>query len=126
MTAPSQNRAQGDTNVLLQASQVTDTVAENMKQHATTLRSRLVPMEQALVGKAGTTLTTFKSDYDQSLTRLYLKLKDLSVQIRRTAQAHAAADADSSRRLVNAASGENSTGGSTLSATLNTGTSASA
>ena len=119
MTAPSQNRAQGDTNVLLNASQVTDTVAENMKQHAATLRGRLVPMEQALVGKAGNTLTTFKADYDQSLQRLYLKLKDLSVQIRRTAQAHAAADADSSRRLVNAAGGEQTTGGSTLSATLN-------
>ena len=62
----------------------------------------------------------------ESLGRLYLKLKDLSVQIRRTAQAHAAADADSSRRLVNAAGGENTTGGTSLSATLNTGTSTSA
>jgi uncharacterized protein YukE len=119
MTAPSSNRAQGDTNVLLDASKVTDTVAENMKQHAATLRSRLVPMEQALVGKAGSTLTTFKSDYQASLDRLYLKLKDLSVQIRRTAQAHAAADADSSRRLVNAAGGETAPNGGGMSASLN-------
>ncbi len=119
MTAPSQNRAQGDTNVLLDASKVTDAVAESMKEHAAALRNRLVPMEQALVGRAGTTLTTFKQDYNTSLDRLYLKLKDLAVQIRRTAQAHAAADADSSRRLMSAAGGENGPGGGSLSDTLN-------
>lgn len=119
MTAPSPHRAQGDTNVLLNAANVTDTVAENMKQHATALRSRLVPMEQALVGKAGTTLTTFKGDYQTSLDRLYLKLKDLAVQIRRTAQAHASADADSSRRLLGAAGGDAAPAGGGMSASIN-------
>ena len=120
MTAPSQNRAQGDTNVLLQASQVTDNVAENMKQHAATLRSRLVPMEQALIRQGGYDAHHVQGRLRHVAQPALPEAQGTSpVQIRRTAQAHAAADADSSRRLVNAAGGENATGGTSLSATLN-------
>ncbi len=118
MTAPSMNRAQGDTAVLLQASQATDAVAERMRQHASTLQSRLVPMEQALVGRTGTAFSTFQTDYMSSFNGLYSKLKELAVQIRRTAQARESADAASNQRLNNAAGGQSApTGG--LSATLN-------
>ena len=119
MTAPSQNRAQGNTAILLQASQVTDAVAALMRPHASALQSRLAPMEQALIGRTGSAFTTFQSDYQTSLGRLHLKLKELAVQIRRTAQAHESADAASNQRLNNAAGGQDAPGSGGLSASLN-------
>lgn len=119
MTAPSLNRMQGDTAVLLQASQTTDAVADRMRQHASALQSRLVPMEQALIGRTGAAFGTFQSDYQGSLGRLHMKLKELAVQIRRTAQAHESADAASNQRLNNAAGGQDAPGAGGLSASLN-------
>lgn len=118
MTAPNTGRAQGDTSVLMNASQLTDGVAERMKGHATVLQSRLVPLEQAWVGKSSVAFQTIHSDYQTSMTSLYTKLKELAVQIRVTAQAHESADQFSNRKLANASDGQQAPG-STLSAPLN-------
>lgn len=114
------NRAQGDTSVLMDASQRTDGVAERMKSHATVLQSRLVPLEQAWIGKSSMAFQTIHSDYQTSLSGLYLKLKELALQIRRTAQSHESADQFSNQKLANAAGGQDASTGSSLSAPLNT------
>jgi uncharacterized protein YukE len=120
MVASNMARAQGDTSVLMNASQLTDGVAEQMKNHATVLQSRLVPLEQAWVGKSSVAFQTIHIDYQSSLNRLYLKLKELAVQIKRTAQAHESADQFSNQKLANASEGGNAPTGSSLSAPLNT------
>jgi uncharacterized protein YukE len=81
-----------------------------------------MPLEQAWVGKSATAFQTIHTSYQGSMTGLYLKLKELAVQIRRTAQAHEAADHESNQRLANASGGQDAptTGG--LAATLNTST----
>ena len=112
-------RAQGDTSVLMNASQLTDDVAERMKNHATVLQSRLAPLEQAWIGKSASAFQTIHSDYQSSLTALHLKLKELAVQIRRTAQAHESADQFSNQKLANASGGQDAPTGSSLSAPLN-------
>jgi WXG100 family type VII secretion target len=117
MAGTNMARAQGDTSVLLNASQVTDQVAERMKEHAAVLQSRIQPLEQAWVGKSSTAFQTFHADYQGSMNRLYLKLKELAVQIRRTAAAHESADQTSNQRLASASGGN--AGGSSLSAQLN-------
>ena len=117
MTAPNTGRAQGDTSVLMNASQLTDGVAERMKGHAGVLQSRMVPLEQAWVGKSSLAFQTIHSDYQTSMNSLYTKLKELAVQIRVTASAHESADQFSNRKLANASDGQS---GSTLSAPLNT------
>jgi uncharacterized protein YukE len=119
MTAPNTGRAQGDTSVLMNASQLTDSVAERMKGHATVLQSRLVPLEQAWVGRSSVAFQTIHSDYQTSMTSLYMKLKELAVQIRVTAQAHESADQFSNQKLANASDGQQAPG-SSLSAPLNT------
>lgn len=118
MTAPNTGRAQGDTSVLMNASQLTDGVAERMKGHATVLQSRLTPLEQAWVGKSSVAFQTIHSDYQTSMTSLYTKLKELAVQIRVTAQAHESADHFSNQKLANASDGQQAPG-SALSAPLN-------
>lgn len=120
MTTPNIGRAQGDTSVLMNAAQMTDGVAEQMKGHATTLQSKLVPLEQAWVGKSAVAFQTIHTDYQTSLNGLYMKLKELGVQIRRTAQAHESADQFSNQKLSNASGGQDAPGGSALSAPLNT------
>lgn len=110
--------AQGDTAVLMDASRLTDQVAERMRGHATVLQSRLAPLEQGWIGRSSTAFQAFQTDYQSSLNRLYLKLKELAVQISRTAQAHESSDQFGNQKLANAASGEAPTGGS-LSAPLN-------
>lgn len=116
MTSP--NMAQGDTAVLMSASQTTDGVAERMKGHATVLQSRLVPLEQAWVGRSSVAFQTIHSDYQVQLNGLYMKLKELAVQIRTTAQAHESADHFSNQKLANASGDQ--TAASSLSAPLNT------
>jgi uncharacterized protein YukE len=120
MAGTNMARAQGDTSVLMNASQLTDQVAERMKEHATVLQSRLSPLEQAWVGKSSTAFQTIHTDYQSSLTGLYLKLKELAVQIRRTAQAHESADQFSNQKLANASGGQDAATGGSLSAPLNT------
>jgi WXG100 family type VII secretion target len=110
-------RAQGDTSVLMSAAQTTDEVAERMKSHATVLQSRLVPLEQAWVGKSSMAFQTIHADYQTSLNALYMKLKELAVQIRRTANAHESADQFSNQKLANASGGQDAP--SSLSAPLN-------
>jgi len=111
-------RAQGDTSILLNASQVTDQVAERMKEHAVVLQSRLQPLEAAWVGKSSTAFQTFHTDYQGSMNRLYMKLKELAVQIRRTAAAHESADQTSNQKLASASNGGNGNS-SSLNASLN-------
>ena len=105
MAGTNMARAQGDTAALLNAAQLTDQVAERMKMHATVLQSRLTPLEQAWIGKSSTAFQTFHTDYQSSLTKLHLKLKELAVQIRRTAQAHESADQIGNQKLANASDG---------------------
>jgi WXG100 family type VII secretion target len=112
-------RAQGDTSVLMNASQLTDDVAERMKSHATVLQSRLAPLEQAWIGKSSAAFQTIHTDYQSSLNALYMKLRELAVQIRRTAQAHESADQFSNQKLANASGGQDTPTGSLLSAQLN-------
>jgi len=118
MAGANMARAQGDTSALLGASQQTDQVAERMKEHAVVLQSRLQPLEQAWVGKSSTAFQTFHTDYQSSMNRLYMKLKELAVQIRRTAAAHESADQYSNQKLASASGGDSPTG-SSLSANLN-------
>lgn len=110
-------RAQGDTSVLMSAAQTTDGVAERMKAHASVLQSRLVPLEQAWIGRGAVAFQNIHVDYQTSLNGLYMKLKELSVQIGTTARAHESADSFSNQRLANASGGQNAP---TLSAPLNT------
>lgn len=117
MATTNMGRAQGDTAVLMNASQLSDEVAERMKSHATVLQSRLAPLEQAWVGKSSTAFQTIHADYQTSLNGLYLKLKELALQIRRTAQAHETADHFSNQKLANASGGQ--TAPSSISAQLN-------
>jgi uncharacterized protein YukE len=119
MVPTNMTRAQGDTTVLMEASQLTDQVAERMRNHAMVLQSRLAPLEQAWVGRSSLAFQTFHADYQTSLNRLYLKLKELAVQIRRTAQSHESADQFSNQQLARAASGEGDVTGGSLSAPLN-------
>lgn len=112
-------RAQGDSSVLMNAAQTTDGVAERMKSHAAVLQSRLTPLEQAWMGKSSTAFQTIHVDYQSSLNGLYMKLKELAVQIRRTAQAHESADQFSNQKLASASGGQDAPG-SSLSAPLNT------
>ncbi|TDQ04929.1 WXG100 family type VII secretion target [Labedaea rhizosphaerae] len=118
MAGANMARAQGDTSALLSASQMTDQVAERMKEHAVVLQSRLQPLEQAWVGKSSTAFQTFHTDYQTSMNRLQLKLKELAVQIRRTAAAHESADQTSNQKLASASGGD-SPASSSLSANLN-------
>lgn len=120
MTTPNMARAQGDTSVLMSASQMTDGVAERMKGHAAALQSRLVPLEQAWIGKSSVAFQTIHTDYQTSLNGLYMKLKELAVQIRLTAQAHESADQFSNQKLASASGGQDAPTGSSLSAPLNT------
>ena len=113
-------RAQGDTSVLMNAAQLTDGVAERMKSHATVLQSRLVPLEQAWVGKSAVAFQTIHTDYQTSLNGLYSKLKELSAQIGVTARAHESADQFSNQKLANASDAQGAPTGATLSAPLNT------
>lgn len=117
MTTP--NIAQGDTSVLMNASQMTDGVAERMKGHASVLQSRLMPLEAAWVGKSSVAFQTIHADYQTSLNNLYMKLKELAVHVRVTAQAHESADSFSNQKLANASGGQDAAGGSSLSAPLN-------
>jgi WXG100 family type VII secretion target len=117
MAVTNMARAQGDTSVLMSAAQTTDDVAERMKGHATVLQSRLVPLEQAWVGKSSMAFQTIHADYQTSLNALYMKLKELAVQIRRTANAHESADQFSNQKLANASGGQDAS--SSLSAPLN-------
>lgn len=119
MAGTNMARAQSDTSVLMNASQLTDQVAERMKSHAAVLQSRVAPLEQAWVGKSSTAFQTFHLDYQSSLNGLHLKLKELAVQIRRTAQAHESADQLSNQKLANASGGQDGAAGSALSAPLN-------
>ena len=116
MTEPNMARAQGDTSVLTNTAQLTDGVAERMKAHAAVLQSRLTPLEQAWVGKSAAAFQTIHTDYQSSLNGLYLKLKELSAHIGRTAQAHESADQFSNQKLANASDAQ----GGSLSAPLNT------
>jgi WXG100 family type VII secretion target len=118
MAPTNMTRSQGDTAILMDASQLTDQVAERMRNHAAVLQSRIAPLEQAWVGKSSTAFQTIHADYQSSMNGLYLKLKDLAVQIRRTAQAHESADQFSNNKLANASGGGAATG-SSLSAPLN-------
>jgi uncharacterized protein YukE len=119
MTTPNMARAQGDTSILVNASQMTDDVADRMKGHAAALQSRLVPLEQAWLGRSSVAFQTIHTDYQTSLNALHLKLKELAVQIRRTAQAHESADQFSNSKLANASGGQDAPTGSSLSAQLN-------
>jgi WXG100 family type VII secretion target len=119
MVASNMARAQGDTSVLMNAAQMTDGVAERMKGHATVLQSRLRPLEAAWTGKSSVAFQTIHTDYQSSLNGLYMKLKELAVQIRRTAQAHDSADQVSNQKLANASGGQDAPTGSSLSAPLN-------
>lgn len=110
-------RAQGDTSVLMNAAQMTDGVAERMKSHAAVLQSRLVPLEQAWIGRASTAFQTIHTDYQTSLNGLYMKLKELAAQIGTTAKVHESTDSFSNQKLANAAGAQNAPA---LSAPLNT------
>jgi WXG100 family type VII secretion target len=112
-------RAQGDTSVLMSAAQTTDGVAERMKTHASVLQSRLQPLEQAWVGKSSVAFQTIHTDYQTSLNGLYMKLKELSVQISNTARAHEDADQFSNQQLANASGDQTAPTGGSLSAPLN-------
>lgn len=118
MTTPNVGRAQGDTSVLMNASQLTDGVAERMKGHAAVLQSRLLPLEQAWLGRSSVAFQTIHMDYQTSMNGLYMKLKELAVQISKTAQARESADQFSNQKLSNASGGDAAPGGS-LSASLN-------
>jgi uncharacterized protein YukE len=120
VTVPNMGRAQGDTSVLMNAAQITDGVAERMKSHAAVLQSRLTPLDQAWVGRSSVAFQTIHTDYQGSLNGLYMKLKELSVQIGLTARAHESADQFSNQKLANAAEAAGAPTGSSLSAPLNT------
>ena len=109
MTFP--NMAQGDTSILMNASQLTDGVAERMKSHASVLQSRLMPLEQAWVGKSSVAFQTIHTDYQTSLNNLYMKLKELAVHIRVTAQSHESADQFSNQKLANASGSQDAPAG---------------
>jgi uncharacterized protein YukE len=119
MAVENMARAQGDTSVLTNAAQLTDGVAERMKSHATVLQSRLTPLEQAWVGKSSVAFQTIHTDYQTSLNGLYLKLKELSVQIGLTAKAHESADQFSNQKLASASGDQTAPAGGSLSAPLN-------
>lgn len=112
-------RAQGDTSILMSAAQTTDGVAERMKTHASVLQSRLMPLESAWMGKSSVAFQTIHTDYQTSLNGLYMKLKELSVQIANTAKAHEGADQFSNQKLANASGAQEAPAGSSLSAPLN-------
>jgi uncharacterized protein YukE len=117
MTSP--NLTQGDTSVLMNASTMTDGVAERMKGHAAVLQSRLVPLEAAWAGKGSLAFQTIHMDYQQSLNNLYMKLKELAIHIRTTAQSQESADSFSNQQLANASGGQDAATGGGLSAPLN-------
>ena len=119
MAVTNMGRAQGDTSVLMDAAQKTDAVAERMTSHARELQQRLVPLEQAWVGKSSMAFQTIHVDYQTSLNRLSQKLKELAVQIRRTAQAHESTDQLSNQKLANAAGGQDAPAAGSLAGPLN-------
>ncbi|CAM3358151.1 WXG100 family type VII secretion target [Stackebrandtia soli] len=90
-------------------------LAEELAGDAQALMNSLAPMEQDLVGKAGTTFTNIKNTVQENLTVINRALDDIAVGIRTTGREMDASDEQSDSSL-NQAFGDGGSAASQLSA----------